>query len=180
MLLKTKIEIKKWLNHYGVKSYELIEDEEYGYVVNVDNNNVYLDNLGLQNIGVKFSKVDGHFYCNNNQLKSLLGCPEIVNGDFVCHNNKLTSLEECPKIVKKSFYCNNNQLNNLESLKNLLNIEIKNNYIYLIENPELGKLQNITDFNEFKKILKIYQEQNVLNLLITNNDDKIINKIIKV
>lgn len=36
MLLKNKVEIEKWLNQYNVKKYELIEDEEYGYVVNVN------------------------------------------------------------------------------------------------------------------------------------------------
>ena len=147
MLLKTKIEIKKWLNHYGVKSYELIDDEEYGYVVNVDNN-VYLDNLGLQNIGVKFSKVDGHFYCNNNQLKKLKGCPEIVNGTFNCSNNNLTSLEGCPRIVNNRVYVHNNKLK-IEELK-FLPEEIKSNYIDVDGNINLYNLERITDFKELK------------------------------
>lgn len=36
MLLKTKIEIENWLNKYEIENYELIEDKDYGYVVNVN------------------------------------------------------------------------------------------------------------------------------------------------
>ena len=34
MLLREKKEIKNWLNQYGIENYKLIENEEYGYVVN--------------------------------------------------------------------------------------------------------------------------------------------------
>ncbi len=33
-----------------------------------------------------------------------------VNGSFYCHNNQLTSLEGSPKEVGGYFYCANNQL----------------------------------------------------------------------
>jgi hypothetical protein len=58
--------------------------------------------------------VGGGFYCDNNKLTSLEGCPKSVCGDFYCHSNRLTSLEGCPKSVGGGFYCNDNQLTNLE------------------------------------------------------------------
>ena len=85
--------------------------------------------------GVKFGKVSGdfrcennqlttlegapqivgkHFYCSANQLTSLEGAPHSVGGDFYCSDNQLTSLEGAPHSVGVTFYCNNNQLTTLE------------------------------------------------------------------
>ena len=81
-MLKDKVSIKKWLNQYNVKGYDLIESEKYGYVVNVSEN-VYLSRKGLTSIDVKFNKIEGDFDCSDNDLKSLEGCPEIVDGNFL-------------------------------------------------------------------------------------------------
>ena len=59
-------------------------------------------------------KVTGNFNCDNNQLKSLEGCPQTVGGSFNCSDNKLKSLEGCPRTVNGSFWCVNNQLESLE------------------------------------------------------------------
>ena len=59
-------------------------------------------------------KVGFDFYCDNNQLESLKGCPQTVGRDFYCDQNQLKSLEGCPQTVGRNFYCRNNQL---ESLK---------------------------------------------------------------
>ena len=48
--------------------------------------------------------------------------------------------------------------------------EINGVYINLKDNKELGELQNITDFNELKKILKIYQEKESIDKSIENLD----------
>ncbi len=55
MLLRTKLEIDKWLNKYNNQDYELIADEEFGYVVNVYSN-VDLSCKGLNEIKVTFNK----------------------------------------------------------------------------------------------------------------------------
>lgn len=57
-------------------------------------------------------KVNGFFYCNNNKLKSLKGCPQEVGG-FDCAGNDIESLMYGP--AKASYYCCS--LNNLKSLK---------------------------------------------------------------
>lgn len=106
MLLRKKEEIETWLNQYHIKNYELIEDEEYDYVVNV-NTTVDLFNKNLKSINVKFNEVNGNFDCSHNDLISLEGCPEIVKNSFNCKNNVLETLNGCPKIVNDDYYCNN-------------------------------------------------------------------------
>jgi Leucine-rich repeat (LRR) protein len=58
--------------------------------------------------------VGGGFDCSNNQLTSLEYGPKTVNGYFNCRNNELTSLKYCPKTVEGDFYCSDNQLTSLE------------------------------------------------------------------
>jgi hypothetical protein len=65
--------------------------------------------------------VNGNFYCYNNKLTSLEGCPQTVNGSFDCYKNKLTSLIGCPKTVNGYFYCANNKLTSLEGCPQTVN-----------------------------------------------------------
>ena len=65
-------------------------------------------------LGLKINKVEGNFYCYNNQLTSLEGSPETVGGTFDCDRNKLTSLEGAPETVGGDFDCNYNELTSLE------------------------------------------------------------------
>ena len=104
MLLRKKAEIETWLNQYGIKNYELIEDNEYGFVINV-NGNVDLDSKKLISIDIKFNKVEGFFSCNDNLIETLEGCPEIVEDSFYCYQNKLKTLKYSPKIGNGNFNC---------------------------------------------------------------------------
>lgn len=110
--LKTKEEITDWLDKYEIKNYTLLENPEYGYVVNVKNN-VILGGKNLNFIPVKFHEVEGYFHCHNNQLTTLEFCPISVEGSFSITANKLTSLKGCPTTVG-DFYCSDNQLTSLE------------------------------------------------------------------
>ena len=65
-------------------------------------------------LGLKINKVEGNFYCVDNQLTSLEGSPETVGGNFDCDYNKLTSLKGGPETVGGTFDCNYNQLTSLE------------------------------------------------------------------
>jgi hypothetical protein len=49
---------------------------------------VDLYNMSLTKLP-NFKSVGGDFYCNNNKLTSLEGCPTYVGGDFWCNNNKV-------------------------------------------------------------------------------------------
>ena len=95
---KNKQQITNWLDKYEIKNYTLIPDENYDFVVDV-NGHVDLDHKELITIPVKFNKIKGSFYCNNNQLNSLEFCPKVVGGNFNCSNNQLTSLKYCPKEI---------------------------------------------------------------------------------
>ena len=64
--------------------------------------------------GVRFGKVNGRFYCRNNELTSLEGAPQEVGWNFDCRNNELTSLAGGPQKVGVDFRC---QYNKLTSLK---------------------------------------------------------------
>ena len=109
MLLKEKKEIEAWLNQHKIVNYTLIENKEYGYVVNV-NDNVLLFKKKLKNIPVKFNEINGWFDCSSNELTSLEGSPEIVNDSFFSNHNQLKSIKYCPKIIKKSCYFHHNKL----------------------------------------------------------------------
>ena len=113
MLLRDKIEIVTWLKNCAINKYELIEDDQYGYIVNVKTN-VNLNHFNLKKIEVKFNKIIGDFNCGSNNLTSLKGCPEIVYGNFFCMSNKLTSLKYSPKIINKNFGCSYNKLKSLK------------------------------------------------------------------
>jgi len=64
--------------------------------------------------GVRFGKVSGDFYCENNNLTSLEGAPKEVDLDFNCRYNSLTSLEGAPQVVGRNFYCGGNELTSLK------------------------------------------------------------------
>ena len=55
--------------------------------------------------GVRFGKVSGDFYCENNNLTSLEGAPQEVGGKFDCRDNQLTSLVGAPQEVGEDFGC---------------------------------------------------------------------------
>jgi hypothetical protein len=95
---------------YGIKNYTINEDGS----IDVDGNAHLSFNKDLTKLPLKFRNVTGNFYCCDNELTSLEGCPESVGGGFYCHDNELTSLEGCPESVVKNFYCSVNKLTSLE------------------------------------------------------------------
>ena len=98
-----KSEIEKWLKKYKIDNYTINSD------LTVDvKGNVNISSNPLKAIPFQFGKVDGDFYCGNNELTSLEHCPMIISGNFNCSWNKLTSFEHCPKTVGGYFYCYNN------------------------------------------------------------------------
>ena len=161
MLLRKKEDIEKWLNQHNVKNYKLIEDQEYGYIVNV-NDNVALGYLGLKNIKVKFNKIKGHFNCENNELTSLEGCPEIVGGDFNCSSNSLTTLKFGPKIVMKSYYCYFNELISLKGCSKIIeySFDCSMNHLKRFEH----NFNKVINFNcEFNKLESLEGGPKIVN-----------------
>ena len=63
---------------------------------------------------IRFGRVTGNFYCYQNQLQDLDGCPRFVGGNFICSHNVLRTLVGAPEEVRGDFWCNSNhKLNSL-------------------------------------------------------------------
>ena len=88
MMLQSKSEIAKWLDKYNIKNYTINDD----LTVDVAGH-VFLDNKGLATIPIQFGQVGGNFWCNNNKLKSLEGCPNVIRGGFYCADKFKNDIE---------------------------------------------------------------------------------------
>ena len=84
----------------------------------IDVINIFSFKCNQQNLrdfkGIRFGHINGGFYCDNNQLTSLVGAPQTVGSGFYCYDNLLTSLEGAPQSVSGDFYCDNNQITSLK------------------------------------------------------------------
>ena len=76
--------------------------------------NIYLNDMNLIKLPLKFGKVSGIFTCSNNQLISLEGAPKEVGEGFYCSRNKLTNLIGGPEYVGGSFWAIENNLTTLQ------------------------------------------------------------------
>ena len=136
----TEQEIHNICNKYDIKNYTINPDGS----IDVDGS-VYLYNMDLTEIPLKFNKVSGYFDCSNNQLKSLKGSPKKVGGDFYCSLNKLTSLKGGPEKVYDMFYCGGNPLESLDGYNgnyDMLDCDNKDGLILKLKRKQKFKLIN--------------------------------------
>ena len=88
-------------------------------------------------------QINGNLYLNHANLTELPNLSNIIiNGDFFCQNNKLTSLKGCPKVVKGTVFLDKN----VPLSKEILNIKdnLTRNKTYLNKEdclPILRELQ---------------------------------------
>ena len=104
-----KEEIHNICEKYDIRNYTINPDGS----IDVEGS-VYLFNMNLDKLPLKFNKVGGYFGCSNNNLTSLEGCPKEVGDIFYCSSNKLTSLKGGPEKVYDMFYCGGNPLESLD------------------------------------------------------------------
>ena len=150
-----------------LKLFESFEDidkicREYkirNYTINTDgsidvNRDVYLYYKRLTKLQLKFNKVNGNFYCNNNYLESLKGSPIEINGGFDCSNNELTSFEFSPKIIRGEFDCGTNNIKTFEYFPRFVK-----RYFWCYGNPiyevwqlfeDTTKIELLNDFDIFR------------------------------
>jgi hypothetical protein len=83
---KSDEEIHVICKEYGIENYTINNG-----VVDV-NGDVHLDHRGLTKIPLNFGVVSGDFYCYNNKLTSLEGCPSQIGGNFRCDNNPVHNI----------------------------------------------------------------------------------------
>ena len=86
-LFESNLEIEKICKNLGIEDFQIVDG-----LVNVLGN-VNISAKKLKKIPVKFGRVEGYFWCHNNQLTSLEGSPQSVGRDLDCYNNQLTHLE---------------------------------------------------------------------------------------
>jgi len=155
--------VKMLYHKYGIKDYHTNTDRSIDVYESVN-----LSRRDLLEIPLKFRQVDGWFSCRENQLTTLVGCPERVNGHFTCDHNKLQNLEGCPKYVYDYFNCQNNNITTFEGGPKHVEGEFwcDNNPIYPVFeliNPD-WKWNNMDFFNE----LDIIREDQTLVLMRLN------------
>jgi hypothetical protein len=166
-VLKTEAQIKAWLDEMEITDYTINPD------LTVDvNGNVYLWHKNLVYIPIQFGQVSGHFYCNDNQLKSLEGSPTQMTKSFDCSknqlqslaygpkttqgfncsSNQLTSLEHSPELVDGNFNCSFNQLTSLKFLSPIIrdSLDANSNQITHLKDIEHCKIRRIINVNNNK------------------------------
>lgn len=89
---------------FGFKSWKWNEDGSVDVVEDV----LIGDDDQFKKLPVRFRKVNGNFYCSNNILETLEGCPEYVEGWFGCSKNNLKSLDFLPKEIGSGCYVYDN------------------------------------------------------------------------
>lgn len=80
-----------------------------------DNQGYTLSGLGIDTLpdGL-IRRRSKYFWCTNNRLTSLYGCPNHVTNDFTCGYNNLPNLKGAPRWVGGNFNCTGNPLMSLE------------------------------------------------------------------
>ena len=76
------------------------------------NGNVDFSHKTLTHLPFQFRHVSGYFNISNNNLITLIGCPETVGEEFWCYNNNLASFYGGPRSVNGGYYCYDNPLEN--------------------------------------------------------------------
>ena len=109
---QTDEEIHELCRKYDIENYTINEDKS----IDVDGH-VYLKDLGLTKLPLKFRNVRRTFNCIFNNLETLEGAPEAVGDHFYCNSNNLTTLEGAPRRVGGNFLCILNK--NLMSLEGI-------------------------------------------------------------
>lgn len=129
---------KRYLKRYLISKYTINPDGS----IDVDGS-VNLHNKELIKLPISFNIVSGDFYCTNNYITSLEGCPKEIGGDFYCSYNKLKTLEHSPLIIGGHFYCLDNPLESLEGLNIKINRLKCDNKDKLIRKTKLIQIQNL-------------------------------------
>ncbi len=110
--LEKEMDIKAWLESQYILSYELVKNDMYGFVVDVQQS-VNLTGLKTGVVPIKFREIRGDFICSGINLSHLEFAPERVSYKFDCSNNNLTSLRGAPTYVGKGIDVSRNMLTTL-------------------------------------------------------------------
>ena len=150
--------IQEICKNYRIENYTINPDGSIDVIgdVNVQSSN-------LKELPLTFNIVTGHFYCNENKLTSLRGCPKEIGGDFDCSWNHLTTLKHSPKKVSGVFFCDNNYLTNLKFVSDCDKIFCANNDIPLYEFRYIfmHKIREISIHGNYNEILNELLQEDI-------------------
>jgi hypothetical protein len=154
--------IKDWCVKLYLTNYEISENG----LVNV-NDDVFLYDMALAiSIPIKFGIVSGKFYCHQNSLTTLNGCPYKVGNDFMCYDNKLKSLKGGPREVGGDFFCHYNELVTLEGSPRVVGGEFicRNNRLTSLEGgpKKIGGYFHCDQNPVYDEFCKYYHYQNYM------------------
>jgi hypothetical protein len=108
----------------------------------------------LTEMPIRFRKVNGGFYCSQNQLTKLEGAPSTVGRSFNCSDNNIISLKGAPLEVGGSFYCSNNYLTSLQYAPSAVGVDFFCSYNKLLSITCLSVIKGDI-FNSYINPLKI-------------------------
>jgi hypothetical protein len=144
-----KSEIDDICNKYGITNYSINPNGS----IDVDDS-VYLVNMQLKEIPIKFNKVSGWFDCGNSELTTLENSPNYVGGVFNCAYNELTSLEGCPEEIHGDFYFHDNPITPIVYLFDgvMIYLDYQETYNFVRKDCKIVKHlleEALKDFNEY-------------------------------
>lgn len=126
------LEIRRLCKKYKIHSFKI------NYDGSIDTNqSVYLSNMNLDKIPIKFNKVNGNFNCSCNKLTTLENSPKIVSTHFLCDNNLLTDLKHSPDNIGGFFQCDNNPLESLDGYNGSMDRLYYNEMVKLIRKEKM-------------------------------------------
>jgi hypothetical protein len=147
--------INEICKRYNIENYTINDD----FSIDVDGD-VDLSYLVLSNIPLKFNRVRGNFRVNNNNLTSLIGCPQWIGGNFSIFFNELSSLKFFPSYLGGNLYCYDNNLTSLEGLSKYIGgyIQCRDNKIWnFVGIPDSFRDEFYCDGNPIFNIWKLFK-----------------------
>jgi len=144
-----KSEIDDICKKYNIQNYTINSDGS----IDVEGT-VWLCNMQLKEMPLKFNRVSGWFDCSDNQLTTLEGCPNYVGDSFDCSSNYLTTLEGCPKEIKN--FINIGYNFELADLNGLANSNGLANRIFFMDTKVADLINMFGDIKFFEEYQETY------------------------
>lgn len=101
--------IKKIASIYKIKGIKINPDLSIDVRGDVD-----LSDMNLQKLPLRFNRVTGNFWANNNILDDLDGSPQWVGKDYFVYNNNLKNLDGGAKVVIGEYSAQSNRLSSTD------------------------------------------------------------------
>lgn len=144
-------DIKAWLASVGIKNYDLQPNS----VVNI-RGTLFLKDIPIEKLPVKFGKVTGSVFMINLGLTTLEGFPYRVADNIVITHNKLTNLKGFIEEPAKNINLSYNELKSLEGCPSRIqgDLDISHNYLTDLEYAPTTSWQNFDCSNNRLTSLK--------------------------